>query len=100
VPEQRCCTIISKEHVIYAGRSESAKRFSFLSLGSGRIAPLDLPVDTTKFLGTAIKNKSGLEFRGFLVKNAASSQDRKFLMGTVLGQGDIVRTKVKHFNIF
>ena len=101
MPEQKdAVQFLSKEHVMFAGRSESAKSFSFLSSGSGRIAPLDLPVDTTKFLGTAIKNKSGLEFRGFLVKNAASSQDRKFLLATVLGQGDIVGTKVKYFNIF
>ena len=70
---------------MFVGWSESAKNFSFLSSGSIRIAPLGLPVDNTKFLGTAIKNKSGLEFSGFLVKNAASSQDRKFLLKTVLG---------------
>ena len=101
MPEQKdAVQFLSKEHVMFVGRSESAKNFSFLSSGSIRIAPLGLPVDNTKFLGTAIKNKSGLEFRGFLEKNAASSQERKFLLGTFLGQSDIVGTKVKHFNIF
>jgi len=34
-----------------------------------------MSVDTTKFLGTAIKNKSGLEFRGYMVENAASFRE-------------------------
>jgi len=49
-------------------------------LGSGRINLINMSVDTTKFLYTAIKNKSGLEFRGYMVKNAASFRIMKFLL--------------------
>jgi hypothetical protein len=49
-------------------------------LGSGRINLINLSVDTTKFLYTAIKNKSGLEFRGFMVENAASYRGMNFLL--------------------
>jgi hypothetical protein len=44
-----------------------------------------LTVDTTKFLATAIKNKYGLEFRVFLVENAASFQEGKMLLKILNG---------------
>jgi len=62
------------------GKSESALSVSSLSFGSGRTNLINISVDTTKFLDTAIKNKSGLEFRGFIVENAASFRGLKFLL--------------------
>lgn len=61
-------------------KSESGLSVSSLRLGSGRINLINLSVDTTKFLDTAIKNKSGLEFRGFMVENAASFRGMNFLL--------------------
>ena len=70
------------ERGMFYEKSRSGLSFSFLCSGSGRTKLPDMLVDTTKFLGAARKNKSGLEFRGFLVKNAASFQATKFLFET------------------
>ena len=67
------------ERGMFYEMSRSALSSPFLCSGADRTNLPDMPVDTTKFLGTARKNKSGLEFRGFLVKNEASFHSIKFL---------------------